>query len=435
MMSRARVTSYVVVLTVAIALTLARTVPAQQQVCCGLFSDPASSAIGGSNPANAAGSSASCPNVQPLPSPPYQPPVNGCGSQNAEAQSLLINFVAKFGLVDFTAACDAHDICYGTCYPNGSGKIACDQALLSNLQDACVAVYSALPGPSALYAQDCLLAANTFFLAVTTKGDDSYNTGQLNGCECCDACYCAQNACIAPRVFETSPATCACSCPTPCPSGQTQDPTTCACNYCPNQCSAGQTQDPTTCACSCPTPCSAGQTQDPTTCACSGSGGSSGTGSGSSSGSSSIGSGDDGGSSPSGSSGSSSGDGSGSSSGDSSGSSGDGSGSSSGDDSGGVGGAPVCPEMTFACGSQCCPLSDSGPSPVCISGACCGGVAGGQPCGGQECCGGANSTCVADCAPNNFGIKWWMCGPPGQTGWSCCTDPASGLSLPGICPP
>jgi hypothetical protein len=108
-------------------------------------------------------------------------------------------------------------------------------------------------------------------------------------CVCANTCpsgqpdpvTCACSPCAAGKVLDNSGS---CVCATACPPGQTQDPSTCGCSCDTNQFCPSPTQlNTATCQCECPPPyavdangscacpsvvCPSGQVQDPTTCAC-----------------------------------------------------------------------------------------------------------------------------------------------------------------------
>jgi len=106
-----------------------------------------------------------------------EPTSNGCGSAGSEW--VPDSFP---GGVDFSSACNNHDICYGTC---GSSKGTCDDSLRQDMRDACDAglSYWNIPGRAACYA-----TAHTYYLAVREAGSDPFKEAQDNHCkwECCE---------------------------------------------------------------------------------------------------------------------------------------------------------------------------------------------------------------------------------------------------------
>lgn len=89
-------------------------------------------------------------------------------------------------LANFFDACKAHDCCYGQC---GAEKSTCDSNFLKATMEACVtgqgAVVSALFG--GLNVATCLGVAQAYHAAVadTQTGQDAYNAGQAEVCDCC----------------------------------------------------------------------------------------------------------------------------------------------------------------------------------------------------------------------------------------------------------
>lgn len=131
-----------------------------------------------------------CPNKAPRKG--YTPSTNGCGAASGLASKIPVP--DSFGKADFGPACDAHDVCYGTC---GSSQQACDEELLYDAGLACVNAYEDDPLMMAL----CWNQALTYRDAVATPvtGGLAWKSGQEEGCQCChpvvvycgplDACY------------------------------------------------------------------------------------------------------------------------------------------------------------------------------------------------------------------------------------------------------
>ena len=81
----------------------------------------------------------------------------------------------EFWDVNFTGACNNHDLCYDTC---GMTKEYCDDTFLIDMISVCENTY---PSDSEKTQRDaCLAAANLYFEGVDTAGDDAYNDAQAN---------------------------------------------------------------------------------------------------------------------------------------------------------------------------------------------------------------------------------------------------------------
>ncbi|MGH2929232.1 MAG: hypothetical protein ACRDL8_13595, partial [Solirubrobacteraceae bacterium] len=90
-------------------------------------------------------------------------------------------------LANFFDACKAHDCCYGQC---GTQKADCDSAFGKATMEACVSgqglAVTALFG--GLNLSTCLGVAQAYHAAVadTQTGQDAYNAGQAEVCDCCE---------------------------------------------------------------------------------------------------------------------------------------------------------------------------------------------------------------------------------------------------------
>ena len=126
-----------------------------------------------------------------LPTPLFPTPTangfaipNGCGSPNsygrpANFQASGIESVAIHALfgqvaqqvagVDFSRACDRHDICYGTLW---APKLRCDERFLHDLHRACAA-------PESAYPLRCHEAARGYWLALWGFGSGPYLNAQM----------------------------------------------------------------------------------------------------------------------------------------------------------------------------------------------------------------------------------------------------------------
>lgn len=106
--------------------------------------------------------------------PGYRPTVNGCGVGRGVPQG--------FGKASFRPACNAHDICYGTC---NKEKEACDGTFRDALDDACSKAY---PGPrNAALRKRCGETAEIYTGAVGFLGSSAYVRAQEEACICCPA--------------------------------------------------------------------------------------------------------------------------------------------------------------------------------------------------------------------------------------------------------
>ncbi len=222
-----------------------------------------------------------CPNR--VPHPGHTPAFNGCGPENGFARYLIPNRIGPLRNVDFTPACNNHDICYDTC---NSTKSTCDTNFFNDLSAQCAAAYPGRSWYQTYMRTVCIsVDARLYYLAVsrTATGRNAYTDAQKGACDCCPGCEncdgpdftCCNNTCI--------PA---------CSDGQPPDPTTCQCDVCQNQidgaacdatdptrlccqdqcvsstCPQGKTFSLDICRCQCTASCPPDQLQDPETCAC-----------------------------------------------------------------------------------------------------------------------------------------------------------------------
>jgi len=89
--------------------------------------------------------------------------------------------------------CNNHDVCYQTCYGNGSGKQACDSALGSEAAAVCATAYPALcPSIDPLFCLayfaergKCFSFASIYQVGVEQLGQGSYLDDQAMFCQCC----------------------------------------------------------------------------------------------------------------------------------------------------------------------------------------------------------------------------------------------------------
>jgi hypothetical protein len=106
------------------------------------------------------------------------PNQNGCGAKNG----FKIPF-QDTGLWSFTPACNAHDLCYGTC---GSDKADCDRKFRDDMYEACEAYNRWLLPPlgrMSIY-RACKAEAYTFYKYVKNCGQGPFDAGQVEGKTC-----------------------------------------------------------------------------------------------------------------------------------------------------------------------------------------------------------------------------------------------------------
>jgi RHS repeat-associated protein len=101
-----------------------------------------------------------------------------CGADDSKLKYFIPDYSIPFPIsVSFVSACDWHDNCYDTC---GADKQACDRGLKDRMKTACSKL-TWLPG---LYI-NCLLQAETYYLAVDRAGGEPYRTAQKAACKNC----------------------------------------------------------------------------------------------------------------------------------------------------------------------------------------------------------------------------------------------------------
>lgn len=96
----------------------------------------------------------------------YRPTSNGCGAEGGTKVR------GDFYLFDITPACNAHDICYGTC---GSNKSLCDSKFFADIMTICTKRV-AIP-----YL--CYNLASIYSGAVLGWGNSAYEAAQDEACE------------------------------------------------------------------------------------------------------------------------------------------------------------------------------------------------------------------------------------------------------------
>jgi RHS repeat-associated protein len=109
------------------------------------------------------------------------PNQNGCGSKGGT--KVPGNY---YGLFNFTPACNAHDLCWGTC---GSDMVACNNQFLKDMLDQCNHYYSWFNPLSIDVYMKCRNIAYLYYWAVLWFGD--FDKAQNEHCievpanECC----------------------------------------------------------------------------------------------------------------------------------------------------------------------------------------------------------------------------------------------------------
>ena len=85
--------------------------------------------------------------------------------------------------VCFTEACNAHDVCYGSCNADAGHKNTCDNNFQDDMRFKCDSTFPIDP----IARQNCYAAASVYYNAVnkTSIGNDAYNAGQQEACDCC----------------------------------------------------------------------------------------------------------------------------------------------------------------------------------------------------------------------------------------------------------
>ncbi|HEY1688420.1 MAG TPA: hypothetical protein VGF95_06090 [Solirubrobacteraceae bacterium] len=120
---------------------------------------------------------------------------NGCGPEAGIDLPILGHGDwipdTPFDLANFFYACEGHDCCYGTC---GNEKAGCDSNFLGSMIKACEQEWPQKSiAESILNTQDyllCLAVAAVYHheVSATQTGQEAYNAGQKEVCECCMDC-------------------------------------------------------------------------------------------------------------------------------------------------------------------------------------------------------------------------------------------------------
>jgi hypothetical protein len=110
----------------------------------------------------------------------HTPNQNGCG---AKGGTKVPGYYLFF---DFTPACNAHDLCWGTC---GADKAQCDSMFLHAMNDQCYQYYGISPLNNIIYTACVTLAYTYYGFVAVSQG--IFDTAQKSNCkefpddECC----------------------------------------------------------------------------------------------------------------------------------------------------------------------------------------------------------------------------------------------------------
>lgn len=175
--------------------------------------------------------------AKPVKKQNYKASHNGCGPENGVVSVPQ----TPLGVATFTPACNDHDICYGTC---NSSKSKCDSDFFIDMAAICATDYPSNGLIDVVERALCVQLAATYANAVSVGGGDAYQTGQKEGCDCCDECSGGQTQCgdqCCPTGYECSNGACCASCGSyikcsyPAPAGQCDygccNPTTICCPH------------------------------------------------------------------------------------------------------------------------------------------------------------------------------------------------------------
>ena len=114
--------------------------------------------------------------------PGHIPTTNGCGSSGSEWVP-----DSNWGKVDFTPACNAHDICYGTC---GTTHQSCDNSLANAMEAACLEWWNSWWGYITVGTAyfSCVAQAEIYRGTLLAGGGMAFDNAQDEACEfdtCC----------------------------------------------------------------------------------------------------------------------------------------------------------------------------------------------------------------------------------------------------------
>ena len=179
-----------------------------------------------------------CPRTEQGP----PPAVHNCGQDPTSFCDNQIDTRTHFGKADFTACCNARDVCYGSC---GSDKTKCDLSFKDCMNGSCARAF-----PEGNSVKPCETAALAAFKRVHDAGDCVFQSDQVKGCLCCNCSNkppCGTGASIDPFT-----GLCACTVP-----GQATCCGTCVdlgtdpnnCGACGKHCGGGQACQSGVCNC------------------------------------------------------------------------------------------------------------------------------------------------------------------------------------------
>ena len=155
--------------------------------CNGVPYDPTTQCceVGGVQPVHPIADLDLCPNR--VPHPGHVPEFNGCGPAQGFISHIIPNRIGPYRNIDFTQACNNHDICYDTC---NSVKSTCDRNFLADMTAACTAAYSGRGWFARYMRTACTADAYLYYTAVskTSTGTDAYESAQKEACDCCAIC-------------------------------------------------------------------------------------------------------------------------------------------------------------------------------------------------------------------------------------------------------
>ena len=133
--------------------------------------------------------------------PGYTPTANGCGAAGGrQFPSTFTVFIpnnprlyarnrgggGRSVSYDISAACNAHDICYGTC---GESRADCDNRFKADILSICATLTAAAA------RNDCQQKAAIYYNAVYLFGRGPYESGQDDACEWTECCYTGRGGC------------------------------------------------------------------------------------------------------------------------------------------------------------------------------------------------------------------------------------------------
>lgn len=100
---------------------------------------------------------------------------NGCGPRD---KPMTGEFTIGKKTLSFKKACNAHDICYGTC---SSDRVSCNDDFEKAMKKVCTDAF----GKRTKARATCLAEAETYSDAVRLFGGDAYDEAQKAHCKCC----------------------------------------------------------------------------------------------------------------------------------------------------------------------------------------------------------------------------------------------------------